>query len=64
LRTFLGIKANIEMFFLVDELFRQKDVSMHITIGKPMYPNEFTKELSHYKWAQSIRSKIYTFSKN
>lgn len=63
-RTFFGIKANIEMFFLVDELFRQKDVSMHISIGKPMYPNEFTKEISHYKWAQSIRSKIYTFSKN
>jgi len=62
LRTFLGIKANIEMFFLVDELFRQKDVTMKITIGQPLYPIEFTKEHSHYKWAQYIRSKIYTFS--
>lgn len=62
LRTFLGIKANIEMFYLVDELFRQKNVTMNIFIGQPIYPHEITREMSHNNWAKHIRNKIYTFS--
>ncbi|MEO1255897.1 MAG: 1-acyl-sn-glycerol-3-phosphate acyltransferase, partial [Bacteroidota bacterium] len=33
IRKFLGIKLNIEMFFLVDELFRQKNMKVEIVVG-------------------------------
>ncbi|GHV01620.1 glycerol acyltransferase [Bacteroidia bacterium] len=36
LRTSLGIKANIEMLYLVDEMFRQKGKTFRIRVGEPI----------------------------
>ena len=36
IRKALGIKFNIEMIFLPDEMFRQKNSIFEVTIGKPI----------------------------
>ena len=59
LRKFLGIKLNIEMFFLVDELFKQMNMKVDIVVGKPIPPETFTKERSDKAWAQWVKDKVY-----
>ncbi|MEP1097111.1 MAG: 1-acyl-sn-glycerol-3-phosphate acyltransferase [Cyclobacteriaceae bacterium] len=63
LRKFLGIKLNIEMFFLVDELYKQKDVRIDIVIGDPIMPDTFTRERSDKEWAQWVKEKVYQLKK-
>lgn len=63
IRKKLGIKANIEMFYLADELFKQKNVSMKITIGKPIFPTELDKSKSQQKWAEWIQETVYSLSR-
>ncbi len=58
-RKFLGIKLNIEMFFLVDELFKQKNRRIDIVIGDPIRPETFTREQSDKEWAQWVKEKAY-----
>lgn len=62
-RKFFGIKLNIEMFYLVDELYRQKNVTIDITIGKPIHPESFTKSQSDKKWAQWVKEEVYKLNK-
>ncbi|MEM6829043.1 MAG: 1-acyl-sn-glycerol-3-phosphate acyltransferase [Bacteroidota bacterium] len=59
IRKFLGIKLNIEMFFLVDELFRQKNMKIGITIGKPIDHTSFTKERTDVEWANYVKEEVY-----
>ncbi|WP_420576871.1 1-acyl-sn-glycerol-3-phosphate acyltransferase [Ekhidna sp.] len=59
LRKFLGIKVNIEMFFLVDELFKQEGKEVEIVIGKPILPETFTRDRSDMKWAQWVKGEVY-----
>lgn len=58
-RKFLGIKINIEMFYLADELFKQQDKHVNIMIGTPVLPETFTKEKSDFEWAQWVKGKVY-----
>ena len=64
IRKFLGIKVNIEMFFLVDELFRQKNMKIDINIGKPIDPATFDKSKNDKKWADWIKTKVYGLRAN
>lgn len=59
IRKFLGIKLNIEMFFLVDELFKQRDKEVNIVIGPPVLPSTFTREKTDYEWAQWMKEEVY-----
>ena len=59
LRSFIGIKANIEMFYLVDEMFKQHNKEIRITIGKPIPHETFDNSLSHHDWAQWVREEVY-----
>lgn len=45
LRQFLGIRANVELLFLVDEMFRQRRQHIHIHIGRPINPLLLTGDL-------------------
>lgn len=62
-RKFLGIKFNIEMFFLVDELFRQRSMHIKVMVGKPISPETFTKEKTDEMWADWVKQKVYQLSK-
>lgn len=64
IRKFLGIKANLEMFFLVDEGLKQKNKNLRITIGKPILHSKLQKTKSHIEWAQVIKSHIYKIGEN
>lgn len=58
-RKFLGLKFNIEMFFLVDELFKQKNMKIDIMIGEPIPPETFNKEKNAKGWAEWVKEQVY-----
>ncbi len=60
IRKKLGLKFNIEMLYLPDEMFRQKDKKIVITFGKPIPYTNFTKEKTHHEWAQDLKSHVYS----
>jgi putative hemolysin len=59
LRKFLGIKANIEMLYLADEMFKQKDKEILLVIGKPITYKTFDKTKSAMEWADWVKSETY-----
>lgn len=59
IRTSVGIKANIEMLFLVDEMYRQKDKTFHIVFGKSIPIGKFTNEKTDAEWAKFMKEKVY-----
>lgn len=60
-RRRLGIKANLEMFFLVDEMKKQKGHHIRIRFGKPVSPDFFQikPRRTHYQYAQDIKEMVY-----
>jgi hypothetical protein len=59
LRKRLNIKANIEMAFLVDEFFKQRNKTLTITFGKPIPYTTFDKRCSDAEWAEKLRCFSY-----
>lgn len=59
LRKWLGLKANIEMLYLVDEMFRQNSKDIVITFGKPIPHSTFDKRMNDNKWTALIREHVY-----
>lgn len=63
LRKFLGLKANIEMLYLVDEMFKHKDKNITLTFGTPI-PWQVIKDNDSPKvWAEKIKETVYTLPK-
>lgn len=58
-RSRIGIKSNIEMLYLVDELFKQKGKTLHIKFGKSISYNTFDKTKKDLEWAQWVKDKAY-----
>jgi putative hemolysin len=58
-RKLLGIKANIEMLYLADEMFRQKDKEISLVFGKKIPWETFDKSRSAPEWADWVKSKSY-----
>ncbi len=59
IRTFFGIAANIEMFYLVDELFNQKGKTLSLKFGKPIPFETFNKTKKDLEWAKWVKEKTY-----
>jgi putative hemolysin len=60
IREKFGIKANIEMLYLVNELFKQKNTTIRIIFGKPIYPDELDQKIMKDRaWAQKIKGIAY-----
>ncbi len=59
LRTRLHIKANIEMLYLVDEMFKQKEKTITITFGKPIPVEVFDKRFGLVEWADMLKKYVY-----
>lgn len=59
LRKRLGIKANIEMLYLPDEMFRQKGKEIHLVFGKPIPWQTFDKSKTAPEWASWVKSESY-----
>jgi 1-acyl-sn-glycerol-3-phosphate acyltransferase len=58
-RKFIGIKANIEMLYLADEMFKQKDKEILLIFGKKIPWETFNKTRSALEWADWVKSKTY-----
>lgn len=59
----LGMKSNIEMLYLVDEMFKQKDQIIKITFGKPIPVKTFDKRHSHAQWAELLKEHVYAIGR-
>jgi putative hemolysin len=59
IRTFIGIKANIEMLYLPDEMFRQKNKDLMLVFGKPIPWQTFDNSRSALEWADWVKTKSY-----
>lgn len=58
LSKFLGLKINIGMFLLVDELFRKRHKSFVITFGKPIPWQTFDKSRTDTEWAEWVKDRM------
>ena len=54
-----GIKFNIAMLFLVDEMYKNVHGKFTVTIGKPIPWQTFDKSKSPAAWAQWVQDKVY-----
>lgn len=59
LRKRLKIKANIEMAFLVDEFFKQRNKTLTIIFGKPIPYQTFDSRHTDAEWAEMLRRFSY-----
>lgn len=64
LRKKLGIKANIEMLYLADEMFRQKGNHFEMMIGEPIPWQTLEGGKSAKETALQIRKRAYDLGKN
>ncbi len=59
IREWLGIRFNIGMMLLPDELYRAKHKRFRIMFGRPFSPSEMDGGLSPLQWAERIRDEVY-----
>ena len=59
IRKILGIKFNIEMIFLPDEMFKQKNSIFDVIIGKPIPISSIDNTKNLQQWCEEIRRKCY-----
>jgi putative hemolysin len=63
LRQFLGIKMNIEMLYLSDEMYKQKGKDIDVYFGKPIPWQTFDKSKSPREWTEMVRNETYNLPK-
>ena len=63
IRKFLGIKANIEMLYLPDEMFRQRGKEISLVFGKPIPWTTFDKSKTYPEWAEWVKIRTYELEK-
>ena len=56
---FLGIKVNIAMLYLADEMFKNRHKTFTLTIGKPIPWQTFDKSKTASEWAQYVKDVVY-----
>ncbi|MGA1976864.1 MAG: 1-acyl-sn-glycerol-3-phosphate acyltransferase [Bacteroidales bacterium] len=59
IRTFLGIRANIEMLYLPDEMFRQKGKDITLIFGKTIPWQTLDNTKTPSEWAEWVMNKSY-----
>ncbi|MEI7500483.1 MAG: 1-acyl-sn-glycerol-3-phosphate acyltransferase [Bacteroidota bacterium] len=59
-RKKLGIKANIEMLYLVDEMSKQFNKTITIIIGDPIVYTTFDKTKTEAQWAAWVQETVYS----
>jgi putative hemolysin len=64
IRKFFNIKMNIEMLYLPDELFKQKQKTFHIYIGQPIPWQTFDARKKPLEWAEWVQETVYKLAKN
>lgn len=60
LRMKAGIKLNIEMLYLANEMMKKKNAEFTITFGKPIPWQSLDSSKRPIQWAQEIKESVYT----
>lgn len=63
LRKRLHIKANLELFLLPGEVFKQRNAVIPIIFGKPVPYSVFNDSKSHLEWAAEVKKMVYNLEK-
>ena len=63
-RRVFGIKSNIEFIMLPREMFRKRNKTIRIKIGKLIPHQKFDKSFSHWEWADKVRKYVYDLKHN
>lgn len=58
-RKQIGIQANVEMFYLADEMFSQRGKKVTIHVGKPISYEYFDKSKTESAWAAEVKKVVY-----
>lgn len=58
-RKNIGVKFNIEMIYLVDEMVKQKNKKLILHFGKPISYKTFDKSKKIQQWLDFVREKTY-----
>lgn len=61
-RKKLGIKANIEMFYLADEMYKQKGKTITFTFGEAIAWQTFTKDKPAEYWSGRVKQHVYALA--
>ena len=64
LRKFLGIKANLEMFFLPNESYKHRNKHFVITFGKAIPYQTFDKRFTPIQWASLVQDHAYSLAED
>ena len=56
---FLGIKVNIAMLYLADEMLKNRHKTFTVTIGKPISWQSFDKSKTPAEWAAYVKDIVY-----
>uniref|UniRef100_UPI0032166216 1-acyl-sn-glycerol-3-phosphate acyltransferase n=1 Tax=uncultured Draconibacterium sp. TaxID=1573823 RepID=UPI0032166216 len=64
IRKFLGLKWNLEMFYLVDETMKHRNTNVHLYFGKPIPYTTFDSSKSYNEWAHWVKKKVYKLQYN
>jgi len=62
IRKKIGVKANIEMLYLADEMFGQKNKKVTIHVGKPISYKYFDESKSEKDWAEEVKNTVYSLA--
>lgn len=60
----LGLRVNIAMLFLVDELFNKRGTEFTITIGQPIPYTHFDRSKTDNQWAAEVKNMVEELSKD
>ena len=63
IRGFLGVKINLEMLYLADEMYKQKGKDIDVYFGEVIPWQTFDKSKSPQEWADMVREKTYSLQK-
>ncbi len=63
-RSRIGIKANIEMLYLADEMYRQKNRTITIIFGQPIPYTMFETSYTDRDWAALVKEHVYNLEKH
>lgn len=62
-RKKIGIKANVEMLYLVDEMYKQRNKTIKITFGKPIDYIKYA-QIDDLKATEKMKEHVYNLAKN
>ena len=64
IRQWFGIDQNIELMLLPSEMFKKRNKTIRVSIGKSILHSSLDKTATNMEWAQKIRNQVYQLGEN